>query len=113
MKDLEYTNRRLPYGESDEQVDQLVSAATAHAIEQSHRRATAWHQRHRLVWAAAAMVVILLGVGAALFYAEHKTAVTELDSEAYAGPVDTFLSSLTDDEAMQVAYYEIDEIPEY
>jgi len=109
MKDFENIGKRMPYNENDDYVSQLVSRATEHALGQP-RQVSLRHQW--TLWAAAAAVVVLIA-GAGLTYYNKVLVTQELTAQQETGPIDQFLNGLTDDEAQQLAYYEIEDIPEY
>jgi len=96
--------KRLPYCETEEYIDSLIHRATEGAIRQQpdHNRS------HKLMkaWSAAAVVLILIGIGALMM--THTTHTVQAD-----GPLDEFLNSLSNEELTQLNYYEIEEIPEY
>lgn len=100
-------NKRMPYKESEEYLDVLIDKATENAI--NHQVQT--NRRSRLVMklaSAAAVVLLVIGIGVTLFKGQDIP-VTKSDQ----GPLDEFLSTLSDEEAAQLSFYEIEEIPEY
>ena len=99
--------KRMPYRESEEHLDTLIDKATENAI--NHQVQTNRRSRLGVMLASAAAVALLvLGIGFTLFKGQDKPATT-----GDQGPLDEFLSTLSDEEAAQLSFYEIEEIPEY
>ena len=98
--------KRTPYRESEEYLDDLIDKATENAIN---------HQVHpnsksklgMMIASAAAIVLLIIGIRLVLFNGQDKPAIGD------QGPLDEFLSTLSDEEAAQLSFYEIEEIPEY
>lgn len=111
MKDFENIGKRMPYAESDDYVSQLVERTTEKALRQQGRAKTI-SLRVRLL--AAAVVLLLAGIGIA-YYNKVTTPLPPktLVAENTTGPIDDFLNSLSDEDAQLLAYYDIEEIPEY
>jgi hypothetical protein len=108
MKDFEKIGKKMPFAENEEYVRQLVSNATEKAINQPRAKVVALR-----TWIAAAAAVILLLAGIGITY-YNKVAVNDpLVAENTEAPVEQFLNGLTDEEVQLLAYYEIEEIPEY
>ena len=99
--------KRIPYRESEEYLDNLIDTATDKALA----RHAASKSRHRrlMVATTAAMVLLIIGFGIAHFNGKDHQPVAETNQ----GPLDEFLSTLSDEEAAQLTFYEIEEIPEY
>lgn len=109
MKDFENIGKKLPYSESQEYLDTLIAQTTEAAISQSGRSKTTARQLPRLAIAAAiACLLAFTGITLLQPTAEQQTAQTES-----ASPIDQFLNDLTDEEVQLLAYYDIEEIPEY
>lgn len=106
---LDKIGKRLPYNESDRYVDDLVERTTSEALARRPRSANRRHMG-MMVASAAAALALIIGVGITLF---HDGQQQQLSSAANAGPLDEFLNNLSDEEAAQLQYYEIEEIPEY
>lgn len=98
--------KRMPYCESGEYLDNLIEASTQKAISQQVM--TKRNRRWRLS-AAAAVALLIVGIGITLFNGRISQQVLMSDQ----GPLDEFLSSLSDEEAAQLTFYDIEEIPEY
>lgn len=108
MKDL--NNIKMPYAESEQYLNQLIERATESAIRQQPK---AQVRNLRSVLAAAAAIALLIA-GAGITYHLHSTSAEPLMAQQTASPLDSFLDSLSDDEAELLAYYDIDDdIPEY
>ena len=96
----------MPYSETDEYVSRLVANVTEHAI--AHRRSHR-HTIRRSVAAAASVLLVLTGAGIAYHY--HRASYSShIIAQKQVSPVDEFLSSITDEEAMMLTSYEIEEI---
>ena len=95
--------KRMPYRESGEYLDNLIDEATENAIKRQNPNRSAWH-RWAMAASAAAVAILI-----ALYNGRTIQAVT-MDNQ---GPIDEFLSSLSDEEAAQLPFYEVEEIPEY
>ena len=100
--------KRMPYRESGEYVDNLIDATTDRAIKQ---QAMARRSRLRGLIAASAAAVAVLIVSLSISLFNGKS--TQQAAMTGQGPLDEFLNTLSDEEAAQLTYYEIDEIPEY
>ena len=104
---FEDIGRRTPYQETEEYLDVLIDKATENAI--NHQASVP--RKSRLVvmiTSAAAVVLLVIGIGLTLFNRQNDP-VTISDQ----GPLDEFLSTLSDEEAAQLTFYEIEEIPDY
>ncbi|MBQ2208504.1 MAG: hypothetical protein II404_00890 [Prevotella sp.] len=112
MKDFENIGKRMPYAESDDYVSLLVERTTEKALHQQGRAKTI-SLRVRLV-AAAAVILLLAGIGIT-YYNKVTTPLSPQTqvAENTTGPIDDFLNSLSDEDAQLLAYYDIEEIPEY
>ena len=110
MKDLiNDIGKKLPYEESEEYLDGLIGRATEGAIKRqaAMRAKSRWG---KMMTSAAAVALIVVGIGTAVWKVQQQQAVTTMASES---PIDEFLNTLTDEEVAQLPYYEIEEIPEY
>lgn len=107
---LDDIGKRLPYTESEEYLNNLIDTMTENAILQQPRAKKNRHWGMMMAASAAAVVLLILGIGLSVIHQSSKTEAITLQTE---GPIDEFLSSLSDEEAAQLPYYEIDEIPEY
>lgn len=101
--------KRLPYSESQQYLDDLINKATEQAI-MHHAIRGQTSRKSMIIASAAAIVLLLIGIGVAVIQHESTQQTVVLQSE---GPLDEFLNTLTDEEAAQLQYYEIEEIPEY
>jgi len=124
MKEFENIQKRMPYSESEEYLDKLVEKATEKAIRQGK---TTKPQIRRIytVMAAAAAVLLLMTIGVMQFHThEEQLAMVQQESTSLMadnstttaedpGPIDDFLNGLSDEEVQMLAYYEMDDIPEY
>ncbi len=103
----------MPYRESNDYVESLIASCTENAIA---------HRRHSLpakdkaavkpLWRIAAAVaasaaVLIIGVW---MYVHHQE---PLRADNGQGPLQEFLAGISDAEAQQIAYYEIEEITGY
>ena len=115
MKEVQNIGKRMPYAESEDYLNRLISQATEQAILQGARgkeQGASGKTRVIRMWLAAAAVALVLIAGLTITYF-HQNNEEELVAEQTTGPIDQFLDSLTDDEAQQLAYYEIEDIQEY
>lgn len=110
MREL-YDNigKKLPYQESDKYLENLINKTTENAIRQQNTAKGHW-QLSRMIASAAAGLILLIGIGVTVFNLGDKTAAVPLQDQS---PLDEFLNTLSDEEAAQLQYYEIEEIPEY
>lgn len=100
--------KRMPYQESGEYLDNLIDVSTEKAITQ---HVSAKKNRHRglMATSAAAVALLIIGFGIAFFNGDNSQKVIMNDQ----GPLDEFLNTLSDEEAAQLSFYEMEEIPEY
>ena len=63
-----------------------------------------------MIASTAAGLIMLIGIGVTVFNLGDKSATVPLQDQS---PLDEFLNTLSDEEAAQLQYYEIEEIPEY
>ncbi len=99
----------MPYAESEDYLNRLISQATEQAISQGQQSKT----RPLRTWIAAAAAALVLIAGLTITYFHQDNAEEQVAEQTTTGPIDQFLDNLTDDEAQQLAYYEIEDIPEY
>ena len=110
MKELSNEiGKQMPYNESEEYLDGLIDRATEQAIKQ-HAVGRGRYRWTVMTASAAAVAVLLISIGVTVMNDESRQTVVTLQSE---GPIDEFLSSLTDEEVAQLPYIEIEEIPAY
>lgn len=100
--------KRLPYQESDQYIDDLINKATEHAIGHHHDRSN--KRLRMMIVSAAAVALLLIGIGVSVINQNDKAATTAMQASS---PLDEFLNTLSTEEAAQLPYYEIEEIPEY
>ena len=100
--------KKMPYRESEDYLNDLVNAATEKAIT---RHASAKRSGHKGLMAisAAAVALVVIGFGIAFFNAKDAQQATM----SSPGPLDEFLNTLSDEEASQLQFYVMEEIPEY
>lgn len=94
---------KMPYHESEQYLDELIERSTKAAMQK---------RMPILRYATIAAAVILLWN----IIPAPDSGITCQNSIAQAdktGPIDKFISSLTDEEAEQIICYDIEEIPEY
>ncbi len=103
----EKISKAMPFVEPEGYVDQLVKEATEKAIRQGKRPA----RRVTLHWVAglAASVLLLIGV-ATWWIAGMKDDAQSLAQTQQQDPLGQLLNSISDEEAQQIEYYEIEEI---
>ncbi len=124
MKEFEEIQKRMPYAESEDYLDNLVTSATEKAIRQGQTsKAKVRPLYSALAAAAAALLLVTIGVTQfrssdeqiAIAEQESLTLLAENTTESAEdrGPIDDFLYSLSDEEVQMLAYYEMVDIPEY
>lgn len=112
-------HRPESFVETEEYVRQLVQRCTDKAIAKSRRRRLI-PRRHAIAAAAAIAVV----AGLTLVWEMRGTAgdpqemilpptAAAGETVADAGPVANYLAQISDEEAMQIVIYEVEEVPEY
>lgn len=94
---------KMPYHESEQYLDELIERSTKAAMQK---------RMPILRYATIAAAVILLWniIPAPDFGMTCQNSIAQADK---TGPIDKFISSLTDEEAEQIICYDIEEIPEY
>ena len=108
MKQFEEIGKSLPYTESEQYLDQLISRSAERAIKQAPSHTIVLR---RLLYSVAAAAIILLAiVGVTQFSTKDTPQVAQTEQES---PIDQFLDGITDEEAQMLAYYDIEDIPEY
>ena len=108
MKEFENIGKKMPYQESPEYLNQLIERTTETAIRQSQRPQCKVRPLLRYV-AAAAVAVLLIFAGISIWYpATEQQPLAQTES-----PVDDFLNNISDEEVQLLAYYDIDDVPEY
>jgi hypothetical protein len=117
MKQFEDIKKQMPYAESEDYLEKLIASSTENAIARA-KQPKAKVVSMRVIASIAASIAFLVTVG--LLYMkvpERQIALVQQTEEqliaADNGPIDDFLNTLSDDEAQLLAYYDIDEIPEY
>ena len=105
---LDDIGKKMPYQESREYLDNLIDASTEKAIMRHVTSSRNRHQRWKIA-SAAAVAALVIGFGIAFSNRESSQQVMM----ANQGPLDEFLSTLSDEEAAQLPFYEMEEIPEY
>lgn len=95
---LEDINKSMPFIEKEGYVTSIVTQATENAIRAPHG-----HRWQKQLTRIAASIVIVVSVGCSgWMYMKHL--------KAQSAPLDTFLSSITDEEAAMLDYYYIEDI---
>lgn len=106
---FEDISKNLPYSESEEYLDDLMDRVVEASLKQQGvvRGKKHWGM---MLASAAAVMLLVFGIGFTVLKNGNHQQIADLQS---SGPIDEFLSSLTDEEVAQLPYYEIEEIPEY
>ncbi|MBQ3636220.1 MAG: hypothetical protein II951_11485 [Bacteroidales bacterium] len=95
--------RRLPFSETDEYLDNLISRSTEAAIDAPRKSSPTWYTA-----AVAASLALIIATGFYfLSFQSPDVYVAEADS------VEDFLYSLSDEDVSLLAFSDYDEIPEY
>jgi len=117
MMTPEQINKKMPFDEKEGYVEQLVERATEKAIQEG----TSTHTRLIPLRRAAAIAasVLLLGGAATIWYmnkqddkqsiAQIQNAQTHTQTAQQQDPLGKFLNSISDEEAQQIQFYEIEE----
>ena len=109
MNHFEDIEKKIPFVENEEYVDALIKSSTEKAIAQS--KIVARHKRMKYPkLAVAAAVAVLIIVGAVQIRKQEN--LLSAPPQA-ASPIDEFLNDISDEDAMMLTYYEIEEISEY
>ena len=95
MEKMDNKSRQMPYSETEEYLDNLVSRVTDKAVEAGKTQKKSF----RPLWiaaslAAAAAILLFVFIGR---------------GENTEGPIDKYLASLSDEELLQLTSYEIEE----
>ncbi len=108
MKEFQDIEKKMPFVESKDYINNLISKSTDVAISQGEKA----HKSSVRMWvaSAAASIVILTGIGITYF---HSTTPADIIAENTSSPIEQFLNNITDEEVQMIAYYEIEDIPEY
>ena len=110
MKQFETIGKKMPYSEQEQYLDELISRSTETAIRQAPRRSTGIR---RMRYSIAAALALLVAVGTTLLMTPSAPAPATAQSANNLSPIDQFLSNISDEEAQMLAYYDIEDIPEY
>ena len=108
MSHFDNIGKRLPYTESEPYLDALTQRAPDNAI--AHQRA-ATHRNRRWLYTAAAAIALAIAATAGImkfFMVPTTDTIQQTD-----GPLAEFLDGLSDDDALLLAYYDIDDLPDY
>lgn len=98
---------KMPYHESEQYLDELIERSTKAAMQKRMPIL-----RYATIAATIAAAVILLWniIPAPDSGMTCQNSIVQADK---TGPIDKFISSLTDEEAEQIICYDLEEIPEY
>lgn len=99
MKTLEEIDKKTPFCESDEYIASLVDKVTENAIAGKSTRTRFPFMK------MAASIAIIFTLGGAGWMFLHNDSATQSQS-----PLDSFLCQITDEEAEQIMYYDIEEL---
>ena len=95
MEKMDNKSKQMPYSETEEYLDNLVSRVTDKAVEAGKTQKKSFRQ----LWIAAS----LAAAAAVLLF------VFIVRGENTEGPIDKYLASLSDEELLQLTSYEIEE----
>jgi len=110
MKDFENIGKGMPYAEDKDYVSRLVESATEKALHQASKAKTI-HLKAKWMATAAAVAVLIAGAGITYHHSQAETQPQM--AEETIGPIDIFLSSLSDEDAQLLTSYEIEEMSEF
>lgn len=122
MKTIDNMGKKMPYKESQEYLDTLIARTTEKAISEGRDERREARVRPLMRYAAAAAIAVLLVfAGITLWSPASEGVVAELKTDTLptmavtegTGPIDEFLNEISDDDAQLLAYYEIEDEPEY
>ena len=117
MKDTHQFPKTQPYIETEQYLDQLIASATERAIHQPQTAQHTAHRRlHRIAWAAAAAIILLIaGWGWHRLGSPSDPPAEQIvqSVSTQQGPLDTFLDGIADEEAAHIDCYKVDNIPQY
>lgn len=108
MNEFDKIGQGMPYAENDDYLDNLISSATEKAIEKNRSKGTV--AKWTIASLAAASIALLVVVGVKMF---NNPPTKPVVAHENASPIDEFLDGLSDDDAQLLAYYEIEDVPEY
>ncbi|MCR4853346.1 MAG: hypothetical protein K5893_07140 [Prevotella sp.] len=108
MMTLERIGKKMPYAEKDDYVERLVEDATECAIHEG-KSTTARRINMRYVAGIAASVLLLLGI-ATVWHLNSREPSEPIAQAQKKDPLGAFLNSISDEEAKQIEFYEIEEI---
>jgi hypothetical protein len=110
MKELKNIDKRMPYTEREDYVQQLISQTTERTISLSKHR-TITLRRYRMTAIAAAVAALLVITGLSVVNSPTEQPVAQ--NKEVVSPMDEFLSSISDEEAQLLASYTVETVPEY
>lgn len=114
MKDsFDDIGKKMPYQESETYLNNLIDRVTEVAISKQHAVGqVSWRKRHKhmMIASAAAVALLVIGIATTMLNSPGTAPATAMTAN---GPLDEFLNTLSNEEAAQLPYYEIEEIPEY
>lgn len=107
---------KMPYVESQDYLDRLIASARDNAIKQTalsklYGKPIHLSKRWISTAVASAAVLVILLIGTWKYFGVHSSHLTA--NTVVESPLDIFLEQLSEEEAYQLTYYEIEEIPEY
>lgn len=109
MKDYQEIGKQMPFHEEEGYVEQLVERTTEKALAHTSTKGKTLPLRQ---WAAAAAIALLLVMTGIWFFSSEDEPTIAVAPQTVS-PLDQFLNELSDEDARQLTYYELEEIPEY
>ncbi len=110
MKEFQNIDKRMPYTEREDYVQQLISQTTERTISLSKHHSLKL-RTYRLTAGAAAVIALLVIAGVTIVNSPSEKVVAQ-NTEA-SSPMDEFLSTISDEEAQLLANYTIETVPDY
>lgn len=108
MEKFEKISKQMPYEVSEEYLDNLVSRVTEKAVESGKEKKRSYAPYYWAVSLAAAAAILLFVFIGNWRGSDSSKLVAQAES-----PIDKYLNGLSDDELMQLSYYEVnDELTE-
>lgn len=122
MKDLKNISKRMPFTESEDYLDNLISEVTEKAVNEGHRAGSGnmgdrideafGGIRRRIFWpvvsvaAAAAVLLVFILAGKDRQEPEPSVQIAQVTES----PVDAFLDGLSDEDLMELSSYETEDL---
>ena len=104
MEKFENISKQMPYNVSEEYLDNIVSKVTEKAVESGKEKKRSYAPYYWAVSLAAAAAILLFVFIRNWGEKESRELMAQAES-----PIDKYLNGLSDEELMQLSYYEVDD----